>query len=70
MARAAVVEQTRRADRLEALAAQLQQAHDIGAHVLPADLPIRRRHNATKAFVVSFSEALAHELSGSGVTVT
>jgi uncharacterized protein len=145
----------RRADRLQALAAQLQKEHDIGTHVLAADLadpaapqklydetvkgglqvdflvnnagfgsngafldldlareaemievnctallklahlfgrPMRERRSgrilnvastaafqpgpymatyyATKAFVVSFSEALAHELSGSGVTVT
>jgi uncharacterized protein len=145
----------RRIDRLEALAARLRQAHDVGAHALAADLadagapqrlhdevvsrglqvdflvnnagfgsngafldlglereadmvevnctalmrlchlfgrPMRERRSgrilniastaafqpgpymatyyATKAFVVSFSEALAHELRGSGVTVT
>jgi uncharacterized protein len=32
--------------------------------------PFMATYYATKAFVVSFSEALAHELSGSGVTVT
>jgi short-subunit dehydrogenase len=150
-----VVLVARRADRLEALAGQLQKAHDVAAHVIAADLgdpaapqrlydevarrglaveflvnnagfgsngafldldlareaamievnctallklthlfarPMRERKSgrilnvastaafqpgpymatyyATKAFVVSFSEALAHELRGSGVTVT
>jgi short-subunit dehydrogenase len=145
----------RRADRLEALAAQLKTAHDVTAHVIAADLgdpaapqrifdetakrglqvdflvnnagfgsngafldqdlareaemidvnctalvklshlfgrPMRDRRSgrilniastagfqagpymatyyATKAFVISFSEALADELRGSGVTVT
>lgn len=32
--------------------------------------PYMATYYATKAFVVSFSEALAHELKGSGVTVT
>jgi short-subunit dehydrogenase len=32
--------------------------------------PFMATYYATKAFVVSFSEALAHELQGSGVTVT
>jgi short-subunit dehydrogenase len=32
--------------------------------------PFMATYYATKAFVVSFSEALAHELKGSGVTVT
>jgi short-subunit dehydrogenase len=32
--------------------------------------PFMATYFATKAFVVSFSEALAHELKGSGVTVT
>jgi uncharacterized protein len=32
--------------------------------------PFMATYYATKAFVVSFSEALAHELRGSGVTVT
>lgn len=32
--------------------------------------PYMATYYATKAFVVSFSEALAHELQGSGVTVT
>jgi uncharacterized protein len=32
--------------------------------------PYMATYYATKAFVVSFSEALAHELNGSGVTVT
>ena len=150
-----VVLVARRADRLEALAGQLQQAHQATAHVIAADLadpqapqrlydevarrglaveflvnnagfgsngafldqdlareaemievncaallklthlfarPMRERRSgrilniastaafqpgpymatyyATKAFVVSFSEALAHELRGSGVTLT
>ena len=150
-----VVLVARRADRLEALGRQLQEAHKITAHVITADLtdpaaprrlydevvkrglaveflvnnagfgsngafldldlageanmievnctallelthlfgrPMRERKSgrilnvastaafqpgpymatyyATKAFVVSFSEALAHELRGSGVTVT
>ena len=150
-----VVLVARRADRLQALAGQLQDAHKITAHVITADLtdpgaprrlyddvvkrglaveflvnnagfgsngafldldlageanmievncsallqlthlfgrPMRERKSgrilnvastaafqpgpymatyyATKAFVVSFSEALAHELHGSGVTVT
>jgi short-subunit dehydrogenase len=150
-----VVLVARRADRLEALAGQLRQAHAIAAHVIAADLadpaapqrlhgevagrglpieflvnnagfgtcgrfldldldkegqmievncaalvklshlfgramrerrsgrilnvastaafqpgPYMATYYATKAFVVSFSEALAHELRGSGVTVT
>lgn len=145
----------RRADRLEALAAEIQKAHSVTAHVMAADLadpdtpqrlydevlkqgrqveflvnnagfgsngpfldldlareaemlevncaalvklthlfgrPMRERRSgrilnvastagfqpgphmatyyATKAFVISFSEAVAHELRGSGVTVT
>ena len=145
----------RRADRLEALAHEIQKAHPVTAHVMPADLgdpsapqrlfdeagrrglqveflvnnagfgsngafldlelaresemlevncaalvklthlfgrPMRERRSgrilniasaagfqpgpymatyyATKAFVISFSEAVAHELRGSGVTVT
>lgn len=32
--------------------------------------PFMATYYATKAFVVSFSEALAHELAGSGVTIT
>jgi short-subunit dehydrogenase len=145
----------RRADRLEGLAAEIQKAHSVTAHVLPADLgdpaapqrlfdeagrrglqveflvnnagfgssgafldldlareaemlevncsalvklthlfgrPMRERRSgrilnvastagfqpgpymatyyATKAFVIAFTEALAHEMRGSGVTVT
>src|SRR2546427_300602 len=59
-----VVLVARSADKLKQLAAELGTAHGIQPG------PFMAVYYATKAYVISFSDALAEELRGTGVTVT
>jgi len=74
----------RRGDRLQALASDIERAHGVTAHAIPMDLtkpgnvasvgafapgPYMATYCATKAFVLSFSEAIAAELRTTGVKV-
>lgn len=52
------------------LARQSGRILNIGSTGSFAPVPLMAVYGATKAFVLSFSEALAEELRGSGVTVT